>query len=191
MPVTYTNRKGKTYYLHQGTTTKGNPKYFFALRDEGDLVETIPPGYEIYENPNAQVFLRRKRAPIITDEEVETVRAGMEQYCRLEHFVVDVKNGAVIVYTPDQDVDLLVDTFDLLPGARSAKKKAVLENILTFSPMLQFVLMDAEERLFEPQRFCFLGSIDDWMTIGDQDALPTLVKTYVQHLGEDSFYDLY
>jgi hypothetical protein len=191
MPVTYTNRKGKTYYLHQGTTTKGNPKYFFALRDEGDLVETIPPGYEIYENPNAQVFLRRKRAPIITDEEVETVRAGMEQYCRLEHFVVDVKNDAVIVYTPDQDVDLLVDTFDLLPGARSAKKKAVLENILTFSPMLQFVLMDAEERLFEPQRFCFLGSIDDWMTIGDQDALPTLVKTYVQHLGEDSFYDLY
>ena len=44
MPVTYTNRKGKTYYLHQGTTTKGNPKYFFALRDEGNLVETIPPG---------------------------------------------------------------------------------------------------------------------------------------------------
>ena len=53
------------------------------------------------------------------------------------------------------------------------------------------MLMDAEERLFETRRFCFLGSIDDWMTIGDQDALPTLVKTYVQHLGEDSFYDLY
>ena len=49
------------------------------------------------------------------------------------------------------------------------------------------MLMDAEERLFETRRFCFLGSIDDWMTIGDQDALHMLVKTYVQHLGEDSF----
>ena len=63
MPVTHTNRKAKTYYLHQGTTKTGNPKYFFALRDEGELVETIPPGYEIYENPNAQVFLRRKWPP--------------------------------------------------------------------------------------------------------------------------------
>ena len=191
MPMMYTNRKGKTYYLHQGTTTKGNPKYFFALRDEGDLVETIPPGYEIYENPNAQVFLRRKRAPIITEEEVATVKAGMQQYCRLERFIIDVKKNATIIYTPDQDVDLLVDTFDSLRSARSTNAKAIVEKFLTYSPMLQFILIDKEQRLFEAQRYCFLGSIDDWMTISDQDALPTLVKTYVHHLGKDSFFDLY
>lgn len=53
MTVTHTNRRGKIYYLHQGTTKAGNPKYFFALRDEGNLVDTVPPGYDIYENPNA------------------------------------------------------------------------------------------------------------------------------------------
>ena len=42
MTVTYTNRKGKTYYLHQGKTKKGNPKYFFVQHAEGDLVEAIP-----------------------------------------------------------------------------------------------------------------------------------------------------
>ena len=191
MPVTYTNRKGKIYYLHQGTTTKGNPKYFFAQRDEGDLIVTIPPGYEIYENPNAQVFLRRKRAQIITDEEMETVKAGVGQHSNLEYFIVDVKGSAIIVYTPDQDVDLLMDTFDLLPGGRSAKKKAILENALTFSPMLQFVLMDEEKRLFEPQRYSYLGSIDDWINVGDVDSLPELVETFVPYLGEDSLYDLY
>jgi hypothetical protein len=61
MTATYTNRKGKTYYLHQGKTKLGNPKYFFALRDEGNLVEAIPSGYEVYENPNGQVFLRRTK----------------------------------------------------------------------------------------------------------------------------------
>jgi hypothetical protein len=191
MPVTYTNRKGKTYYLHQGTTTKGNPKYFFAMRDEGDLVGDIPPGYEIYENPNAQVFLRRKRTQIITDEEVETVKASVQQHSNLEYFIVDIKGNAIIVYTPDQDVDLLLETFDLLPGARSEKKKAILENALTFSPMLQFVLMDVEKRLFEPQRYSYLGSIDDWINVGDVDSLPELVETFVPYLGEDSFYDLY
>jgi hypothetical protein len=161
------------------------------MRDKGDLVDTFPPGYEIYENPNAQVFLRRKRGQIITDEEVKTVKAGVQQYSKLEYFIVDVKGNAIIVYTPDQDVDLLMDTFDLLPGARSAKKKAILENVLTFSPILQFVLMDEEKRLFESQRYSFLGSIDDWINIGDIDRLPELVKTYVPHLDEDSFYDLY
>ena len=191
MTMMHTNRKGKTYYLHQGITKKGNPKYFFALRDEGDLVETIPPGYEIYENPNAQVFLRRIRPQIITDEELAVVKSGMQQYCRLERFIIDVKKNAIIIYMPDQDVDLLIETLDSLrqPGGRSAK--AVVEKFLTYSPMLQFVLVDKEQRLFETQRYSFLGSIDDWMTIDYEDKLPKLVKTYVKHLGEDSFYDLH
>ena len=53
------------------------------------------------------------------------------------------------------------------------------------------MLIDEEERLFEPQRYSFLGSIDDWINIGDIDRLPELVETYVPHLDEDSFYDLY
>lgn len=191
MTVTHTNRKGKTYYLHQGTTKTGKPKYFFALRDEGELVETIPPGYEIYENPNAQVFLRKKPASIITDEEVATVKVGMQQYCPLEHFIVDVKKNAIVIHTADQDVDLLVDALSFLPGARSTKTKAVLHRALTFSPMLQFVLVDIVNRLFETQRYCFLGSIDDWMTIGNLDVLPKLVKAYVKHLGDESYYELY
>ena len=63
MTATYTNRKGKTYYLHQGKTKLGNPKYFFALRDEGNLVKAIPPGYEVYENPNGQVIPPQKTDP--------------------------------------------------------------------------------------------------------------------------------
>jgi hypothetical protein len=191
MTVTFTNRKGKTYYLHQGKTKLGNPKYFFALSDEGDLVEAIPPGYEVYENPNGQVFLRRTQTQIIADEEAALVEAGMRQYCRLERFIVDVKKNAIVIYTPDQDVDLLADTLSSLPGSRETKVKAVMERVLTYSPMLQFVLTDKANRLFETQRYCFLGSIDDWIVIGGEDELPRLVKVYVKHLGEESFYDLY
>jgi hypothetical protein len=191
MTATYTNRKGKTYYLHQGKTKLGNPKYFFALRDEGNLVATIPPGYEVYENPNGQVYLRRIQTQIITDEEVAVVESGIRQYCRLERFIVDVKKNAIVIHTPDQDVDSLADTFSFLVGSRNAKVEAALDRVMTFSPMLQFVLTDAANRLFRTERYCFLGSIDDWITIGDKDELPQLVKSYVKHLGEESFYDLY
>jgi hypothetical protein len=191
MTVTHINRKGKTYYLHQGTTKTGKPKYFFALHNKGELAEFIPPGYEIYENPNAQVFLRRKRIPIITDEEVAIVDAGMRQYCRVKDFIIDVKKNAIVIFTPDQDVDFLADSLSFLPGTRDSKIQAIRKTALSCSPMLQFVLMDTAKREFEVRRYCFLGSIDDWIAIGKVGALPELVKTYVQHLGEESYFELY
>jgi len=191
MTVTYTNRKGKPYYLHQGKTKLGNPKYFFALRDEGDLVQDLPVGYEVYENPNGQVFLRKTRPRIITDEEVAIVETGMKQYCRLKYYIIDVRKDAIVINTADQDVDSLSNTLSSLAGGRQRKVDAALKRVLSYSPMLQFVLIDEVKRVFETQRYCFLGSIDDWIVIGSTDTLPKLVKTYVRHLGEESFYDLH
>ena len=92
---------------------------------------------------------------------------------------------------PDEDLDLLVGTLRSLPRAQDARVRAALKRVLTYSPMLQFVLIDKVNRLFQTERYCFLGSIDDWITIGSKDELPRLVKTYVPHLGEESFYELY
>ena len=59
MPVTHVNRKRDTYYLQAGKTKTGTPRYWFSKSTEGDLVDAIPAGHEVYENPEAQVFLRR------------------------------------------------------------------------------------------------------------------------------------
>ncbi len=69
MTVQYTNRTGKTYYLREGKTKTGKPRYFFSSQQtgKGEVVEHVPEGYEIYEHPeNAQVFLRKKRPKIIS-----------------------------------------------------------------------------------------------------------------------------
>lgn len=59
MTIQHVNRKGDTYYLHQAKTKTGKPKWFFSTKQTGDLAQAVPGGYEIYENPNAQVFLRK------------------------------------------------------------------------------------------------------------------------------------
>ena len=66
-----------------------------------------------------------------------------------------------------------------------------MERVLSYSPMLKFTLTDKKQCLFAAWRYCFLGSIDDWITISNPDELPKLVKTYVKHLGEESYYELY
>ena len=105
MPITHVNAKGKTYYLHQGTTKTGKPKYYFAMKSEGNLADSIPDGFEIYENPNAQVFLRRIPPKIITDEEKAIVEDGMRKYSHVQHYKIDIKGNAVVIYTCDQNAD--------------------------------------------------------------------------------------
>jgi hypothetical protein len=57
--------------------------------------------------------------------------------------------------------------------------------------MMQFILADEERRLFLAQRYCFRGSIDDWIGIGSLDTLTNLVRTYVKHLGKESYFELW
>jgi hypothetical protein len=191
MAITYVNRKGNTFYLHQGVTKKGNPKYYFSQKNDGELVETIPSGFEIYENPSAQVFLRRIRPKIITDAEVEIVRSGIDKYSQTKYYQIDVKKNVIIVYLADQDVELLSEMLEFAPGARGMSVGDIANKFTTYSPMMQFVLVDAKRRQFVVERYCFLGSTDDWISIGGTDDLSKLVKEYIKHLGQDSYYELY
>jgi hypothetical protein len=47
---------------------------------------------------------------------------------------------------------------------------------------LRFVLDDAKQRRFVCERYCFLGSIDDWIFIGGSEPLADLVRTFMPHL---------
>ena len=91
MPITHTNAKGQTFALYQGTTKTGKPKYYFAMQSEGTLAKMIPAGYEIYENPNAQVFLRRIPPKIIADAERQVVAEGMRTSATIKDYKIDIK----------------------------------------------------------------------------------------------------
>jgi hypothetical protein len=194
MAITYVNRKQSTYYLHEGKTKTGKPKYFFSMKAEGTLAETIPKGYQIYENPNGQVFLRKIQPQLITDEELAVVQVGMEAFAKVQRFLIDVKKDAISIFTPDQDIARLaaiVTSASSTLGRGNQAAEQILERSLNYSSDLRFVLVDQEKRLFQTERYCYLGSIDDWMEIGPTDTLQKLVKAYVKHLDQESFFELH
>jgi hypothetical protein len=98
MVVTYVNRKQQTYFLHGGKTKTGKSKFFFSKDSEGDVLDAIPEGYEVYENPNAQVFLRKKTPQVITDAEVRVVKAGLQRHAKYGNCIVDVKKEHIVVH---------------------------------------------------------------------------------------------
>jgi hypothetical protein len=193
VPITHTNAKGQPFTLHQGTTKTGKPKYYFAMQGEGPLAEAIPAGYEIYENSNAQVFLRRIPPKIIADEERRVVEEGMRTYATVRDYKIDVKGNALLIYTAEQDIEALAEILSRThPNPlENVELMTNLRKAIHFSPMLVFQLVDDTRRTFQTQRYCFLGSVDDWIEIGKPGKLSTLVKRYVKHLGQDSYVELW
>jgi hypothetical protein len=190
VPFQYTNRRGKTYYLHQGMTKAGSPKFYFSQKNDGNLLESIPDGFEIHENPNAQVSLRKIQPKIITDSEKALVEEHIEKLARNTRYMVEIKGKVITIHESVQDVDLLGELFERISGSRSVDTEGILQRITSFMPVMRFVLDDHAHRRFRVERYSFLGSIDDWMDLGDSGRLEVLVAKYVGHLGKESFFEL-
>lgn len=90
----------------------------------------------------------------------------------------------------DQNVDTLMEIATFGHGKDSAHIREAVARSLTYSPMMQFVLEDIQTREFVVQRWCFLGSVDDWISLDSPNHLSDLVKKYGRHLGKESLYDL-
>ena len=98
MGIQHTTRTGKTYYLHVGQGKSGKPNYFFSTEPEGPLVNSVPEGFEIYENVGGQVFLRRKQPKLITDEELAMVKEALKRHAEEWRYRVEIKKTAIIIY---------------------------------------------------------------------------------------------
>ena len=67
MPVSYTNKKGQTYYLHTKEVTLKNGRiqriYYFArdVRDK-EAVMDMPAGYQIVETKRTGMPVLKKQA---------------------------------------------------------------------------------------------------------------------------------
>jgi hypothetical protein len=185
MPVTHVNRKRDTYYLHAGTTKTGKPRYWFAKSAEGDLVESIPEGYEVYENPDAQVFLRKIVPQLITPAEVAVVEDGLKRYAPGQNCLVDVQGEQIVVHHAERI------TLDLKGFGFGLAELSTINQ--RYMKVMRFMLVDEKDRTFRVQRWCFRGSIDRWIDLWEsrsEGTLADLVKTFCRHIGKESFFEL-
>jgi hypothetical protein len=160
---TYTNREGQTYYLHEGRTKTGKPRYFFAKTvREGALAE-MPEGFEASESLNAVVSVRRKgkHRSTISDADLKRVRDEVRRHAHLRAHEVRAERDAIIVHEPG-------------PGRR-------------YFPVMRF-----EQGIggYSVHRMTYSGH-GGWsypLDIGDLDAL---ASEYVRHIGTDEFFELF
>ena len=189
MPIQYTNRKQKVLTLYQKPNKKGTLRYYFSEKpSEGATpVEQIPGGYEIYENVHSQVFLRKQKPALIFPNELALVKEIMDKHGGAKRYRVDVKGKQIIIYTPVEDVDFMLETFGI---PSEAWQERVMRNI-RWNDVMRFELIDSNKRTFQAQRYCYLGRIDDWIEIGVSAPLETVLRSFVPHIEQDSYFELF
>jgi hypothetical protein len=196
MPVTYTNRKGVTYYLCQGVTKTGKPRYYFAREPQGDPVEQIPEGYTISESVNAVVSLVKARPAQILPEEIAAVESAVRRHPKSRNYRVGVKQNRIEVYERrGPDVEELVPVIRgmgvTMPGLAEVLQ-ARLDSNAQFAPEMRFILVDAQERTFRAQRMCYRGSVDGFIDLHlDWGSIDELARRLIPTLGTDEFFELY
>lgn len=193
MPFQHTNRRGDVYYVQ--TKKRGDKiAYSAARKASGTLLDRLPEGYEIYEKPeNAQVFIRKIKPTKILPLERQRVETSIRKLANLEHFIVDVEADSLVVYLTDAEPDAalnIMKSMAAMTADQAQSMKDFMVNRAMYTKMLRFVLMDDKSRAFAAERWCFLGSIDDWYFLAGDRTLAELVEAYVPHLGQESFFEL-
>ena len=107
---------------------------------------------------------------------------------KIKNLKIDVKGKAITIYLPDLEIDELRNCFDSLISKNHSQLDKSLESILTYSPVMRFILTDEKERIFRVERAEFFD--DDWYFLDGSQDLQKLAQKYCRHLGRESFYEL-
>lgn len=194
MPISYTNRKGSTFFLCQGETKTGKVRYYFAREAKGKMIEQIPSGYEISESVNGVVSLVKIHPRLIPAEEIALVEAALERHPDRDNYRVDVKHDQIVIYEgigPDVEEILAVFGKNIPPPAEAIEQlKTRMEQYRRFSPVMRFTLSDPQTRTYSAEQWCYSGSIDDWIIIGSPGKLERLASRLIPPLGTDAFFEL-
>lgn len=192
MPIMHTSRTGQTYNLHTGPKRGGGVQYYFSMKAEGSLADIVPPGFEIYESVRGQVFLRRKQPKVIRDDETTSIEREIERLKSTNLYKIEVRGKTLTIFESTSGLDRLANFSPFLSLPKDlATQKAFQERFASYQAVMRFTLTDSDIRLFAPERFCFRGSVDGWISIGPPEPLKKLASKYVKHLGRHSLFDLY
>jgi len=194
----YRNRREDVYLLQARKGQRGKPRYYFGRKLTGEPVEEVPEGYEVFESPErGQVFLRKLQPSCIDPTERETVADGIRQLSNVDHFIVSVEEDSLVVYLPTQSGSEASDLVKVLAGPdalrvprfREARDRLVRES--EHHKAMRFQLLNEQRRLFHVERWYSGGSDGCWMHLHGPAPLSDLVERYAEHLGAESFYELY
>jgi hypothetical protein len=191
MPITYTNRKGVTFYLCRGVTKTGKTRYYFARQPKDEPVEEIPAGYLIRESVNGVVSLAKSQPELIEPREVAVVEQAVHRHPKARNYRVNVKRNLIEVYErvgPDADDLIQIFGKNGLGIGMRGRIEQDLEQHSRFEPVLRFILINAQDRTFSVERMGYSGR-GGWLDVYASGRIEPLSRRWVPLLGTTALFE--
>ena len=144
METQYVNRRGDRYYVFQGKTKTGKPKYYASKRetsDQGVRVDSLPKEFEIFENPsNATVSVRRRKASRVLPAERDLVDGLALDLSAYSHVQTIIDGDRIVVFTPDTDPMEAAAAMRRILGSAVASTAEWTKRHTTYSADVRFTI---------------------------------------------------
>jgi len=163
--LSYRNRLGGTFYLHEGKTKTGKPRYFAAKTVGEAALAAMPAGYEFSESINGVVSVRRvdAKASKVPEGDLAIARAELARHPRLALHRVEEVKGEIVVFQP-------------LHGR--------------YDPVMKFVPSEVDQPgKYAVHRMTYRGK-GGWSWPLEFGTLERLVKKFIRHVGTEGFFEL-
>jgi hypothetical protein len=135
------------------------------------------------------VYLRKAKPALIRPDELALVNAELNKRQTSQHcYLADVNGKEIVIHEGHTHIETL-RAINIGFPERGLEDYAARH--AQFTAVMRFLLKDKATREFEPERFCFRGSVENWISIGEPAPLQKLISKFFRHLGKDSMYDLY
>ncbi len=192
--MTYTNRMGDTYYLHEGRTKAGKVRYFVAKTLREGVLSEMPEGFEFFESINGVVSVRKidLSAASIPDGDVALVRAEMVRHAHLCGHRIDVIKGEIVVFepltgtSPDLATEVVRASFMRPQGPDTRRGR--LRRRVRYYPVMKFVPLQ-ERSGYSVYRMTYRGD-GGWSWPLASGSLRELLQRFVGRIGTDEFFEI-
>lgn len=119
-----------------------------------------------------------------------SVETELKKHPQGHKYRAAIKKNQIIVYE-SQGSDLVQIFNDMGLHISENIRNNFMERYVQYSPIMRFILADSKDRTFIPQRWCFRGSIDDWINVESPGEINILAKKLIPTRGTDEFYELF
>ncbi len=194
--VTYTNRMGDTYYLHEGRTKTGKVRYFVAKTPREGGLSAIPEGYELAESINGVVSVRKidVSAASIPAADVALARAEMARHAHLHGHRIEIVKGEIVVFEPVTDMSIpdwageIAGPLYKRSAGPDARGDSMTRRRVRYGPVMKFVL-SRERNEYSVHRMTYRGD-GGWSWPLASGSLHALLKRFLGRVGTEEFYEL-
>ncbi|MEM1123122.1 MAG: hypothetical protein AAGJ18_21950 [Bacteroidota bacterium] len=195
MAKAFKNSKEQAFYIKSKKTKKGNTTYYMTKKLDNECLDEEPVGFEVFERPDSRtLFIRRRKPNKFGLKGLNYIKKELEKNKAISDFKVDVNGDIVKIYT----TDLESGADNVFGGGlrdllfNNAQVDIFRKAFQRYEERMRIKIVERkDEKEYLVYRYCYRGSVDDWIVIDAGEDLGQLAKDNLKLIGTEAYFERY